>query len=114
MIKLRFAITLAAWLLAMPAISLAACPYPEDVDIPDGSKASTEEMVEAQKRVKAYMAEMEAYLKCIDEEEAALGEEITAEQRALNISRHNAAVDTMEQVAAAFNEQIRAYKAVND
>ncbi|RMF97873.1 MAG: hypothetical protein D6727_04500 [Gammaproteobacteria bacterium] len=114
MIKLRCATALTAWLLTAPAITLGACPYPEDVDIPDGSAATEQEMLAAQKQVKAYIADMEAYLKCLDEEEAALGEEVTPEQRALHVSRHNAAVDAMEQVAAQFNEQIRAYKSVND
>jgi hypothetical protein len=104
-----FSIAAAAALLAMPG--MAACPYPDDVSIPDGSTASEAEMLDGQKMVKAYMAEMEDYLECLDEESAALGENETEDQQAMHVKRHNAAVDAMEKVAASFNEQIRSYKA---
>ena len=70
-------------------------------------------MLAAQTTVKSYMAEMEDYLKCLDEESSTLGEEESEEQRVLHVQRHNAAVDAMERVANNFTEQIRAYKAKN-
>ena len=88
----------------------AACPYPEAVAVPDGATATTEQLVDAQARIKQYMAEMEAFLDCLDREEAELGREPTAEELQVHNQRHNAAVDEMEQVAADFNEQVRAYK----
>ena len=91
----------------------AACPYPEGVAIPDGSTATTEQLVDAQSRIKQYMAEMEAYLECLDREEAALDREPTAEELQMHNQRHNLAVDEMEKVAADFNEQVRAYKKQN-
>ncbi len=91
-------------------IAYAACPYPEGVEIPDGTTATTEEMVDGQTRIKQYMAEMEAYLDCLDQEEADLGREPTAEEVQLHNQRHNATIDEMEKVAAEFNEQVRAYK----
>lgn len=87
-----------------------ACPYPESAQVPDGTTATTEEMVDGQTRIKKYMAEMEAYLDCLDQEEADLGREPTADELQLHNQRHNAAVDEMEKVAAEFNEQVRAYK----
>jgi len=106
---LRFLATACAVILATPA--MAACPYPEDIKVPDGSKASEAEMLDGQKLVKAYMANMEAYLECLDTESTARVEEETDDQKAMHVKRHNAAVDAMEQVAASFNEQIRSYKA---
>jgi len=110
MIKLRsFLMAGAAVMFTTPG--MAACPYPDDVSIPDGSTATESEMLDGQKMVKAYMAEMDEYLECLDEESTALGENETEDQAAMHVKRHNAAVDAMEKVAASFNEQIRSYKA---
>ena len=97
----------------MAPAALATCPYPEDVIVPNGATAVTEEMVDGQKRIKQYMAEMEAYLDCLDREEADLAREPTEDERKLHSQRHNAAVDQMERVAADFNEQVRAFKKQN-
>jgi len=89
----------------------AACTYPEDIAVPDGANSSEAEMLAGQKLVKQYMADMEAYLDCIDAEAGAREEEQTPEQMALDTKRYNAAVDAMESVAAKFNDQVRAFKA---
>ena len=78
--------------------------------MPDGATASTEQMVDSQTRVKQYMAEMEAYLACLAREEAELEREPTETERSLHTQRHNEAVERMEQIAAEFNRQVRAYK----
>ncbi len=110
MINLRISLTTScAVLFATPA--MAACPYPDDIQVPDGSKASEAKMLDGQQLVKSYMAEMEKYLECLDKESSARAEEESADQKAMHVKRHNAAVEAMEQVAASFNEQIRAYKA---
>ena len=90
-----------------------ACDYPEKVSVPNGSTASEQEMLDGQRAVKTYMAAMDKYLSCIDAETDAKDEETTDEQRAILISKHNAAVDEMEQIAQAFNEEVRAFKAAN-
>jgi hypothetical protein len=92
----------------------AACVSPVEVTIPKGSQASMEEMVTAQTEVKSYMASMEDYLKCLDDESVTMGDSQTDEQRNAHVQQHNSAVDAMERVANGFNEQIRAYKALND
>jgi len=100
----------------------AECVYPQqDVDMPDGTTATQEEMVAAQKAVKAYMADMEAYLACLKEEHAAAAaeagdedEEAAAKREAMFTKRHDAAVDQMHLVGARFNEQVRAYKEQGD
>ena len=91
----------------------ADCDLPMDIEIPDGSTASTENMLAGQTRVKEYMATMEEYLDCLDHEEKAIPEKQTPEAKELHLQLHNTAVDQMEAVAAQFNEQIRAYKKVN-
>ena len=91
----------------------AECPYPQGVSVPDGATATTEQLVDAQSRIKQWMADMEGYLECLNREEAELGREPTADEITLHNQRHNSAVDEMEQVAADFNEQVRAYKKQN-
>lgn len=99
-----------AGLVAMPAL---ACEQPSMVAVPDGQNAALDELLEAQENVKSYMAAMEEYLACIDDEIEAAGEDAPAQFRALMARRNNTAVDEMERVAAAFNEQIQAYREAN-
>jgi hypothetical protein len=91
----------------------AACENPAAVAIPDGKSSTMEQMLAAQAQVKAYQAAMNEFLACIDAELAAEGEQAPEEFKSLMVSRHNAAVAEMEGVAAAFNDQIRAYRAAN-
>ncbi len=90
---------------------LAECARPTAPQLPDGGSSDLETMVEGQKAVKAYVAETEAYLDCLNEEGAAAAEEETPEEQHARIELHNQAVDDMDAVAAAFNEEIREYKA---
>lgn len=109
MTKVALALFALLGLAQLPA--QAACNYPADVSIPDGKTATEEQMIGGQKVVKDYMAAMEAYQDCLDQEEKALGAAVTDEQKAMRVKRYNAAVDTMESVANRFNEQLHAYKA---
>ena len=106
------AATLAALGCAWGTTALA-CEYPPAVEVPQGATATKDQMLDGQKQVKAYMAAMEEYLDCIDAETNDAGEEPSDEQRKILVSRHNAAVEEMETLAAAFNEQVRAYNAAN-
>jgi hypothetical protein len=89
----------------------AACTYPAEVTVPSGKTSTDQEMVEASKVVNAYMDAMRAYQACIDEEQAALGDAATPEQKAVHVKRYNASVDAMESLAARFNTELRAFKA---
>jgi hypothetical protein len=99
-------------LLTVPALG---CDYPTRIGIPDGSTSSEAEMVAGQQAVKGYMAAMEEYLECIDEESGDVDgdDDAAKEQRTILISKHNAAVDEMESVADSFNQEIGAYKRAN-
>ena len=97
------------------------CDYPQRVDIPNGVTASKDEMLTGQRAIKAYMAAMEEYLRCIEQgEEQTLSAmpDLTEEERAARSStftkKHNAAVEEMEITAARFYEAVRAYKAQSD
>lgn len=111
-----------AAVLALAGLATAAqaeCVYPDqDLQLPDGSTATKDEMIDAQQDVKAYMADMETYLDCLKKEHAAAAadageedEEVVARREAMFTKRHDAAVDQMHLVGARFNQQVRAYKA---
>ncbi len=95
-----------------------ACDYPTRAKIVSGATATKDEMIASQKSVKAYMAAMDKYLTCLEEEEKAARAELVEpdeqtlqERDEMHTKKHNAAVEEMEIVAAEFNEQVRAYKA---
>ena len=93
--------------------AFASCENPTMVAIPSGESVSMAELLTAQTSVKTYMAEMEEYLACINEEIDAAGDDEPAEFQSLMVTRHNTAVTEMETLAASFNEQVQAYRAAN-
>lgn len=116
MIRFTKATCTIAAILFVPAA--LACEYPERASIPNGNDATKEEMIAGQRSVKQYMADMEAYLACIQEEDdqarAAIEDPdpiVEAQREEMLVKKHNAAVEEMEKVAAEFNEEVRAYKA---
>jgi len=108
-----------ALVLLMAGAANAECVYPkEPSNTPDGATATQEQMVEGMKAVKEYNGQVTAYLSCLEQEmnarvEAA-GPDAPAEQieqiKAIHTKRHNAAVEALEQHAARFNEQVKAFK----
>jgi hypothetical protein len=83
------------------------------ITMPDGKSATMEQLLSAQGEVKSYMAAMNDYLACIDSEAEAKGEDAPEQFKAMMVTRHNTAVTEMELVAAAFNDQVKAFKAAN-
>lgn len=105
---LRHAVAVTPCLLAVAGA--LACETPTVVDIPDGQTATTEQMVLARQQVTDYVAAMDEYLACVNEEMEAAGENAPEEFKALMVQRYNAAISEMEMVAAAFNEQLGAFR----
>ena len=102
------------------AVTFAECPYPSGPKgMPDGSKASLEEMLAMKKAVKDYDDATSTYLDCIkrehDEALTSLGDKVTDKQKAdlnrIEADRHNAALSQLQGVADRFNEQVRIFKA---
>ncbi len=98
-----------------------ACDYPQRLSIPNGSNATKDEMIAGQKAVKKFMADMEEYLACIEDEDkqnrAGIEEPdpiVEAQRDEMLVKKHNAAIEDMEKIAAQFNEQVRSYKARKD
>jgi hypothetical protein len=90
---------------SLPAHADCVLP-PAPSKIPDGNTASEQEMITAMNTLKEYNSDVETYIKCL---------EFEAKQN--HVSRmdeekmHNAAVETLQRIAAKFNEQVRTFKA---
>jgi len=117
--KALYSIALAAALAAGQAH--AACSYPtEPPAIPDGSTATLDQMVAAQKAVREYDQKINAYTACLKlEHETTLANspDLTDQQKKemerMQVQKHNAAVEADEALAARFNEQLKTFKAKN-
>jgi hypothetical protein len=107
------AFVIAVALVASSSYVFAACEQPSMVAVPDGATTTMDELLAAQTSVKNYMAQMEIYLACLNEELETAGDDAPAEFKSLMVNRHNSAVTEMETVAAAFNEQVQAYRAAH-
>ena len=109
---------------ATNALAIEECGSPEKPTMPDGSTASMEQMLEGQKAVKAFQADLKMHLECLDKHMAAAedaasktddADEKATHQAAYNeaFNAYNAAVSSEEEVAGDFNVALRAYKAAN-
>jgi hypothetical protein len=112
------AIVIAAAMLAPAAY--ADCSYPPaPSQLPDGNTATLKEMLAGMQTVKSYNEQMDAYLSCIklerDSAVAQAGAKLTKQQQqeieAIEIQKHNAAVDQLHAVADRFNAQVKIFKA---
>jgi hypothetical protein len=90
--------------------AMAKCPPPTKPDIPNGRNATEEQMLAAQKAVKAYQAENSKYTSCLASLEQSWGDEATEEQKAVIVIFHNRAIDEESGVADLFNQSVRAFK----
>ena len=110
-------------LMALGAPAQAACVYPQaPTALPNGSKATKEEMLTAQTEVKAYSKEVqEVYLPCLDKEKdeqvAALDSmdpDYTAKKaaiEAMQVKKHNAALDELTALANNWGQELKAFSA---
>ena len=118
--KFLLPLTMIAALATSTAFAECAVPTGK-VDIPNGSKASKDEMVAAQRAVKAFDAEVKTYTECLKTEQdaaiAAGGDQMTQEAHdkvvAKFVELSNAQVDRVQKIADKFNAELRAYKAKN-
>jgi hypothetical protein len=100
--------------------ALAECAFPKKPsDPPDGAKATQDEMIAAMKATKQFDADVKNYQACVDAETEAmlnaLGDQAKPEDikriKSKQALKSNTAYDEAAKVAAAFNEQLHAFKA---
>jgi len=108
-------------LLGIGAGAHAACIYPQAPQaLPNGAKATKEEMLAAQGEVKEYSRIVqEVYLPCLEQEKATAIASLDATdpqyaaQKAgietMQAKKHNAALDELEAVADRWNQERKAY-----
>lgn len=84
--------------LFAPQSGSAECAEVESAPVvPDGASASREDMLAANKAIKAYNAAVQAYVECL---RASGG----------SIVRENRIVDELTKVAGKFNDELRTFK----
>ena len=83
------------------------CSLPERPEVPQGDNVTESALTEVQGEVQSYVDEGNAYLECLSEQEAELGEDATDNERALIASMHNQVVEEMQAVADEFNAAVR-------
>jgi len=128
---MKFRSTLLASSLAIAALAVAtqasaACSYPKAPDkIPDGSKATKEEMLAGAATMRAYNDLIKQYSDCLkDEHDAAVAKidphlDDSKKAKARDDlekvweQKNDAAVDEAASVTGRFNEQIKAYNAAH-
>lgn len=110
--------TIALLFLLAAGAAQAACIYPRAPDhVPDGRTASYDEMLAAQKAVKQFNDDINAFNACLDMEMTAYeksglyDENRLTELRLMQAKKNNAAVDEVQALADQFNEQLRIFKA---
>jgi hypothetical protein len=126
---MKFRSTLLASSLAIAALAFAtqasaACSYPKAPDkIPDGTKASKEEMIAGMKAMRAYNDLIKQYTDCLksehDDQVTKIDPSLAADKKAAQTAeldkvlaqKNDAAVDEAQTVTGHFNEQIKAYNA---
>ncbi len=91
--------------VSLPAHADCVLP-PAPSKIPDGNTASQQEMVSAMQTLKEYNGDVDTYTKCLEFEAKQNHLSHTDEER-----MHNTAVETLQKIAAKFNEQVRTFKA---
>jgi hypothetical protein len=79
----------------------AACPEPTGMtDVPKGATASRDDMMAAQRAIKAYDSAVKAYTECLS-------------QSGENPAKGNDAIDKLTKLAQQFNAELRTFKEKN-
>ena len=128
---MKFRSTVLVSSLAVAALALAAqasanCSYPKAPDkVPDGTKASKEEMIAGMKAMRAYNDLIKQYTDCLkDEHDAAVAKidpslDFAGKAKAKDdldkvlAQKNDAAVDEASAVTGRFNDQIKAFNAAH-
>ena len=109
-------------------VALAECAAPvNEVKMPNGAKASKDEMLAAKRAITAYDAAVKAYAECLHTDQDAevkaaetkaggsdkLAEDARSRIAARYAEKQNQEVDKLQKLADRFNTELRAYKAAN-
>jgi hypothetical protein len=88
------------------------CPLPgSPPEMPQGASASDEEMKEGREKLQAFVNQLEAYQKCMDQLIENAPSDTKPEQKQIWAAKSNAAFDAAHQWAEIYSAQLRAFKA---
>ena len=94
----------------MSANVFAGCIEPAAAELPDGSKALSQEMIAGQAAVKLYLADALAFLECLASEEKDAAGALTQDQQKTNVATYNSVVEKVKVIVQGYNDQLRVYK----
>lgn len=86
------------------------CSYPKAPSIPNGKNSTEEQLLETQRKMKAYLAEGDEFIACLHRVEDSWSDEDKVEKQSFVVMFHNRMVDDMNEVADLFNTSVRAFK----
>ena len=92
---------------------IADCNFPNmNINFPNGSKASEQEMIETQKKVKAAQGGLIIYRECLDKELSSISQELEnyPEIERISIDRYNSSVEAEQELATSWSESVKAFK----
>ncbi len=93
---------------------IADCNFPNmNINFPNGSKASEQEMIETQKKVKTAQNGLITYRECLDKELSSISPELEnyPEIERISIDRYNSSVEAEQELATSWGESVKAFKA---
>ena len=113
-----------AALLLVSAVRAEECAAPARPAMPDGATATMDDMLAGQQAVKDFQASNMEYMHCLERNfnaaKAIVSNAADADARAIAnseyeqaVEAYNAAVSAEEEVAGAFNVELREYRAAN-
>jgi len=116
--KALLPLSIVATLMAAPAFAGCVAPL-NDIRIPNGNKATMDEIVDANYALQENTTEVEAYAHCLKAEQqakiAAIGPDITDEQQAKiaseYVNRLKVENDKLQNLADRYNEEVRNFRA---
>lgn len=103
--------------LLMAGWAQADCAYPKPPgEIPNPKAATEAEMIEAMKNFKAYNADVDAYVTCLDKETEEKVKEASAagaimQIKAIQAKKKSSATDERQATIESFNKAVREFKA---
>ncbi|MFT5571565.1 MAG: hypothetical protein ACI9FR_000482 [Cryomorphaceae bacterium] len=112
MTNLNKTLLLSALLVAFSGTAAAECTNPSAPIVPDGNVASMDELVAAQKGLKAFQAELVDYRECLVEQKVADTSEDQAalQKNAALDAAYDSSVDAEGVAAEEFNAAVRMFK----
>ena len=116
--KALLPLSIVATLATAPAFAECVAPL-NDVRIPNGNRATMDEIVAANQALQEHTTEVEAYTHCLKVEQeakiAAIGPDITDEQKSKiaseYVNRQNAEGEKLQSLADLYNVAVRSFRA---